>query len=256
MLPTHVATHNLSILSCYTFLVGDPSSTGTFIGVGVGVGVLLLFVVLTLLALILAVVVVKRKAVYKQVGATTMRDNAYYNNAAVVQQKVELEEKGLGAHYDDIGEDEEKGSIVDAFDPYEDIDSKAQIKMFKCSHKPAPKESSTLASATNVGELYAVVDKSKKKGEKKKDGEDGPTVTNKDDLYAMPMKKKGKMTDEEEGKVVSGGAEEGDESDDVAGLKYEPKADSESQQQSEGDNKAPNVDTLYAVVDKSRKKKK
>ena len=55
---------------------------------------------------------------------------------------------------------------------------------------------------------------------------------------------------------MSDGAEKGDESDDAAGLKYEPKADSESQQQSEGDSKAPNVYILYTVVDKSRKKKK
>ena len=233
------------------FSVGDESRNGTFIGVGVGVGVSLLFVVLTLVALILAVVVVKRRADYKQTGGTRMRGNAYYNNAAVVQQKVELEEKGLDADYDYVGEDKEKVSIVDAFDPYEDIDSKAQIKR---SQKPAPKESSTPASATNIGELYAVVDKSKKKAVKKKEGEVGCTVTNKDDLYAMPMKKKGKMTDKEEGKVVSGRAEKGYESDDAAGLKYEQKADSESQ--SEGDSKAPNVDMLYAVVDKNRKKKK
>ena len=236
------------------FLVGDQSKSGTFIGVGFGVGVFLLFVVLTLMALILAVVVVKRKAAYKQMGGTKMRDSAYYNNAAVVQQKIELEKKGLGDDYDDVGEDNEKGSIVNAFDPYEDVDSKAQEQITHLQ-KPTPKESSTPASATNIGELYAVVDKRKKKGEKK-EGEDGPTVTNKDDLYAMPIKKKGKMTDEEEGKVVSGGAEKGDESDDAAGLKYEPKADSESQQQSEGDSKAPNVDVLYAVVDKSCKKKK
>ena len=235
------------------FPVGDQSRSGTFIGVGVGVGVLLLIVVLTLLALILAVVVVKRKAANKQTGGTKMRDSAYYNNAVVVQQKIELKEKGLGTDYDDVGEDKEKGSIVDGFDPYEDVDSKAQIKR---AQKQAPKESSTPSSATNIGELYAVVDKSKKKGAKKKEGEGGCTVTNKDELYAMPMKKKGKLTDEEEGKVVGGGVEKGDENDDAAGLKYEPKADSESQQQSEGDSKAPNVDTLYAVVDKNRKKKK
>ena len=235
------------------FPVGDQSRIGTFIGVGVGVGVLLLFVLLTLVALIVVVGVVKRKAAYKQKGGTKMMDSAYYNNAAVVQKKVELEEKGPGADYDDVGEDKEKVSIVDGFDPYEDVDSKAQIKSSK---KPAPKESSTPASATNIEELYAVVDKSKKKGGKKNEGEDGCTVTNKDDLYAMPMKKKGKMTDEEEGKVVSGGVEKGDENDDAAELRYEPKADSESQQQSEGDSKAPNVDILYAVVDKSRKKKK
>ena len=251
MLPTHVALHNLSLFSCYTFPVGDPSRSGTFIGVGVGVGVFLLFVVLTLVALILAVVVAKRKAAYKQKEGTKMRDSAYYNNAAVVQQKIELEEKGLGADYDDVGEDKEKGSVADGFDPYEDVDSMAQIKSVQ---KPAPKESSTPASATNIGELYAVVDKSKKKGAKK-EGEGGCTVTDKDELYAMPMKKKGKLTDEEEGKVVGGGAEKGDENDDAAGLKYEPKADSESQEQSEGDSKASNVGVLYAVVDKSRRKK-
>ena len=218
---------------------------------GVGVGVFLLFVVLTLVALIVAVLV-KRKAASKHTGCTKMRDSAYYNNSAVFQQKIELEENGLDADYDDVGEDKEKVSIVDGFDPYEDVDSKAQIKR---AQKPTPKESSTPASATNIGELYAVVDKSKK-AVKKKEGENGPTVTKKDDLYAMPMKKKGKMTDEEEGKVVSSGAEKGDEYDDAAGLKYEPKADSESQQQSEGDSKAPNVDVLYAVVDKSFKKKK
>ena len=105
------------------FPVGNQSRSGLFIGVGVGVCVL--FAVLTLVALIVVVGLVKRKAAYKQKGGTKMRDNAYYNNAAVVQQKVELEEKGLGADYD---EDKEKGSIVDAFDLYEDIDSKAQIK--------------------------------------------------------------------------------------------------------------------------------
>ena len=219
---------------------------------GVGVGVFLLFVVLTLVALILAVVVAKRKAAYKQKEGTKMRDSAYYNNAAVVQQKIELEQKGLGADYDDVGEDKEKGSVADGFDPYEDVDSMAQIKS---AQKPAPKESSAPASATNIGELYAVVDKSKKKGAKKKEGEGGCTVTDKDELYAMPMKKKGKLTDEEEGKVVGGGAEKGDENDDAAGLKYQPKADRESQQQSEGDSKAPNVGVLYAVVDKSRRKK-
>ena len=218
---------------------------------GVGVAVFLLFVVLTLVALMVAVVVVKRKVMYKQKRGINMRDNAYYNSA-VVQQKIELTEKGLGADYDDVGKDKEKGSVADGFDSYEDVDSMAQIKS---AQKPAPKESSTPTSATNIGELYAVVDKSKKKGAKKKEGEGGCTVTDKDELYAMPMKKKEKMTDEEEGKVVGGGAEKGDEYDDAAGLKYEPKADSESQQQSEGDSKASNVGVLYAVVDKSRRKK-
>ena len=64
----------------------------------------------------------------------------------------------------------------------------------------------------------------------------------------MPVKKK-RMG-------ASGGAEKS-EDDDVAELKYEPKADSQpAQQQSEGGEKSLNADMLYAVVDKSRKKKK
>ena len=56
--------------------------------------------------------------------------------------------------------------------------------------------------------------------------------------------------------MESGGVEKGEECDDMAGVKYEPKADSESVQQIEGDSKVPNADMLYAVVDKSHKKKK
>ena len=59
-----------------------------------------------------------------------------------------------------------------------------------------------------VDAVYAVVDKSKKKGAKKT--EDESTVVNKDILYAMPMTKEVKMTDEGEGIVMSGGVEEGE----------------------------------------------
>ncbi len=78
--------------------------------------------------------------------------------------------------------------------------------------------------------------------------------TNKDDLYTVPLKKKDKMTDK--GMGADGGVEKSEDNDDVAELKYEPKADSESGQQSERDEKSSNADMLYAVVDKSRKKKK
>ena len=52
---------------------------------------------------------------------------------------------------------------------------------------------------------------------------------------------------------MSSGAEKSEDyNDDVAELKYEPKADSEpGQQQSEGEEKSSNADMLYAVVDKS-----
>ena len=92
---------------------------------------------------------------------------------------------------------------------------------------------STPASATNVGELYAIVNKSKKKGAKKKGEENLCMETNKDDLYTVSVKKKYKMTDE--GMGASGGTEKSEDYDDVAELQYEPKADSEPGQQSEGE---------------------
>ena len=87
---------------------------------------------------------------------------------------------------------------------------------------PTPKDSSNPASATVVDTMYAVVDKNKKKGAKKKT-EDEPTVINRDDLYAMPMGKIVKMTDEGGGVVVSSGVEEGEHYDDVVQLTYKTK---------------------------------
>ena len=230
------------------FLVG--AAIGTFIGVGVGVGVLLLLSVLTLVGIILVVVVVRRKVTYKQKGDSKMENNPYYKNELVSNQGNEMEEKCLGAGHDYVYADmnEGKGSIVDGFDPYEDVDGKVQSKTAK---KQAPNESSTPVSVTNIGDLYAVVDKSQKKGAKK----EKETATNKEDLYIMPMKKKGKSSERGEGVVESGGVEKREECGSMAGVMYEPKADSESVQQIEGNSKALNVDMLYAVVDKSRKKK-
>ena len=202
---------------------------------------------LAMVAITLVVVLVKRRAANKPTGSIKMRANPCYKNPVVV----ELEEKDGGAEYDCTVKNKENGSINDGFDPYEDIDSKAHEKHAKA---PPPKASSTPASATNVGELYAVVDKSKKKGMKKKGEENGCIETNKDDLYTVPVKKKDKLADK--GMGVSSGTEKSEDNDDVAELKYEPKADSESAQQSEGDEKSLNADMLYAVVDKSRKKKK
>ena len=176
-----------------------------------------------------------------------MGANPCYNNPVVV----ELEEKDVGAEYDDTVINKENGSITDGFDPYEDVDSKEQSRTVKTS---PPKVSSTPASATNVGELYAVVDMSKKKGAKKKGEENGRIVINKDDLYTMPVKKKDEMTDN--GRGANGGAEKSEDNGDVGELQYEPKADGEPEQQSEGDEKSLNADMFYAVVDKSRKKKK
>ena len=226
---------------------------GLFIGVGVGVGVFLLLSVLTLVGIILVVVVARRKVTYKQKSDSEMKDNPYYNSAMVAKQGNDVEEKGLvsaGHHYDYVDKNEVKVVTVNGFDPYEDVDGKAQIKT---ARKQAPIESSTLVSVTNIGDLYAAVDKSKKKGA----GKEKETVNNNnEDLYTMPMKKKGRLTERGEGVVESEGVEKGEENGIAVGVKYEPKADSESVQQIEGDSKAPNADMLYAVVDKSHKKKK
>ena len=212
-------------------------------GVGIAFGLLLAaLAIVALIAAVVVVVVVKRRAANKQTGSINMGANPCYNNPVVV----ELEEKDVAAEYDDTVIN---GSINDGFDPYEDVDSKAQSRNAKT---PTLKASSTPASATNVGELYAVVDMSKK-GAKKKGEENGSTVTNKDDLYTVPVKKD-KMS--YNGLGVTSSAEKSEDNDDVAELKYEPKADSEPGQQSEGNEKSSNADMLYAVVDKSRKKKK
>ena len=92
-----------------------------------------------------------------------MRANPCYSNPVVV----ELEEKDVGDEYDDTVINKENGSITDGFDPYEDVDSKAHDKNSKT---PPQKGSFTPVSATNVGEQYAVVDMSKKKGGKTKIG--------------------------------------------------------------------------------------
>ena len=175
-----------------------------------------------------------------------MGDNPCYNNPVVV----ELEEKDLDTNYDGTVNNKENGSITDGFDPYEDVDSKAHDKNAKT---PPPKASCTPASAIDVGELYAVVDKSKKKGATMKREENESTVTNTDDLYTVPLKRKDKLTDK--GVGASGGPEKSEDYNEVAELKYEPKADSEPGQQSEGEEeKYSNADMLYAVVDKSCKK--
>ena len=197
-------TPKLSVMSFFS--VGAAS--GTFMGVGVGVGVFLLLSVLTLVAIILVVVVKRRKVTYKQKGESKMEDNPCYNNALVAKQGNEVEEKGLCADYAYADMNEATGSIVDGFDPYADVDNKAQIKT---ARKQAPKESSTPVSVTNSGDLYAVVDKSQKKGSEK----EKETVTNKEGLYTMPMKKKGKLTERGEGVVESGGVERGEEYDNV-----------------------------------------
>ena len=212
---------------------------------GAGVGVFILLLLLALGVVIVVVVVVRRKVTYKQKGDSKMECNPYYNNELIAKQGNEVEENGLGAGHD-YDYVEKKCMAVDSFHPYEDVDSKTQINT---AMKLAPNVSCISVSVT--GDLYAVVDKSHKKGaEKEKE-----PVTNKEDLYTMPVKKKGKLAERGEGVMEKGGVEKGEEFDDMVGVIYEPKADSKTVQQTEGNSKALNVDMLYAVVDKSHKKK-
>ena len=222
------------------FCVGDQPGTDASLEVVVSIAMFLFLMVLALVGLIVLAALLKRRAAHVQTTSIKERDNSSYKNPVVVER----EERGVGADYEDVDKDKEQiSSTIKNFDLYVDVNRKGYVRNAK---KPALKASSTPASATDVGELYAVVDMSKKKGAKKKE-EDESTVTNKDDLYTMPMKKD-KMTGE--GMGASGGAEKSEDYDDVVELKYEPKTDSEPGQQSEGDEKSSNADMLYAVVDK------
>ena len=243
----HLALHNLALFLTSCFFAGGQAEIVTFIGVGIGIGMLLLIVVLALVGVIVAVVMVKRRAANKKMGSLKMKENPSNYNPVVVEMQV----KGLGYDYEDVHKDKTNGSVVDGFYPYEDVDSKTQMKNRK---KPAAKESSTPASANNVGELYAVVDKSKK-GVKQKQDKNGRSDTNKVDLYTVPINKS-KMKNGDKGIVATGSVVKSEDYDDVADLNYEPKADSEPGQQCKGDSEFPNADMLYAVVDKGRKKKK
>ena len=166
-----------------------------------------------------------------------MNGNPYYNNTVVVLQEQEMIEQGVGADYNDThscqgvgnnqqginqGKDKDLSNFDVGYNPYEVVDRKVLSKNTMTSTR---KVSFTPASATMVVAVYAVVDKNKKKGVKMKT-EVEPTVVNKDDLYAMPMTKEVKMTDEGGGMAVSGGVEEGELYDDVVELTYKAKSDS------------------------------
>ena len=220
------------------FPIGEQSAIGTFIGAGVGVSIFLLLVLSISVILIFALVVVKRKTAYMQKREVSMGDNLHHSNTVVVNQEMAI--KGVGADYKDadgyqgVDKDkgEEEGPTNDGLDPYEVVDRKVHTKS---ANKPAPKESAPTASATTASAVYAVVDKSRKKGAKKETG-GGCTVTNTDE-YAMPMKKMGKMADKGEGVVESSSVEDREQCDDTVGFKYEPKADSGPWKPSEGGSK-------------------
>ena len=192
---------------------------------GVGVGVFLLLVLSTAVILMLVVVMLKRKASHKQKGSrgVTMNDN----NIVVATPEVELQEQGVSADYKDeegyqgVDNDQGKEEPFDVdYNPYEVVDRKAHSKN---AMTPISKNFATPATVPRVDAVYAVVDKNKKNGAKKKT-EDESTVVNKDDLYAMPMAMAVKMTDKGRGVVVSGGVEKVELYDDVVELTYKTKA--------------------------------
>ena len=157
----------------------------------------------------MVVVVVNRKAACKQKRDVIVNGNPNCNNTVVVLQEQEMLEQGVGAvniaaHGINQGEDEDEDDFDVGYNPYEAVNRKVHSKN---TMTPTSKVSFTPASATMVDPVYAVVDKSTKKGAKKKT-EDESTVVNEDSLYAMPIGKTVKMTDKWRGVVVSGGVEE------------------------------------------------
>ena len=141
-------------------------------GVGVSVGVFILLVLWIVVAIIMVVVVVRRKAAHKQKRDVTVGNNPSYQHTAAVTQEAEMQEQGVDANFRDAqqlqGVDNDLGDGDDPFDVgynhYEVADR--TVVCNKKTKTQTPKESSIPASATNV--VYAVVDKSKKKGAKKK----------------------------------------------------------------------------------------
>ena len=102
--------------------------------------------------------------------------------------------------------DEEENLFNDVVIPYcEVVDRKVHSEI---TPTPAPNESSTPATATNGPSIYAIVDMSKKGAKKTADVS---VIINKDELYAKPMRRVGKITDKGEGMVTSAGVEEGEQ---------------------------------------------
>ena len=177
---------------------------------GAGVGAFFLIVVCISVVLFLVVVAVKRKAAHKLKRSTTEGDDPYYNTA-VVTQETEMTEQGVGSDYQ-YARNHTEDPFSDSFNHYEVADRQVHSKN---TMTPAPNESSTSVSATNEPVVYATVDKSTKKGPKK-ETDDVFLITHKDP-YAMPIKKEGKLTDEGEAVVRSGGVEEEEQYDDMVG---------------------------------------
>ena len=152
-------------------LPADGSPTG----VGVSVGVFVLLVLWIVVAIIVVVEVVRRKTERKQNRGVTVGDNSFSHNTASVMRETDMQEQGIDADCRDAqrlqGTDNDLGDEEDPFDVgynhYEVADR--TVVCSKNTKTPTPKVSSTPASATKVDAVYAVVNKSEKKGTKKKD---------------------------------------------------------------------------------------
>ena len=128
------------------FSEGDQPGTVTnlVLGAGVGIVMFLFLVVLALVGLIVLAVLLKRRAANVQTASIKMGDNPCYNNPVVVEVEEKdvaaeyddtVKNKGVGTDYEDVDKDKEQvSSMVDGFDPYEEVDKKAYIKNAK---KPA-----------------------------------------------------------------------------------------------------------------------
>ena len=176
----------------------------------------------------------KKKAAYKLKSDTLLGDNLWCDNNVVVKQEMEMKDEGVTAEDRDGQQnvDNDNGEIEDpvedGFNPYEVADRKEHTKN---TNTPAPKESSTPASAFDVPAIYAVVDKSKKKVIR--EAEDGPIDAN-SDQHAMAMETHGEIADAGERVVACDGLEE-EQYDETVVFRNEPEVDSKPCQPSEGD---------------------
>ena len=216
-------TCDRSLLSKYT---GEHPTTSTFIGAGIGAGISLLLVLSFVVVLIVVVVVVNRQAACKQKRDVIVNGNAYFHNTVVVLQELDMVEQGVGADIDDayscqgVGNNQGEDENVLNFDVgYTHCEVPDREVLGKNTMTPTPKVSSTAASATKVDAVHAVVDKNKKNGAKKETKVE-PTVVNKEDLYAMPMRKAVKITDKGGEVIVSGGVEEEEHYEHMVQLTY------------------------------------
>ena len=168
----------------------------------------------------------RRKAACKLKRDVIVNDNPYFNNTVVVLQELEMVDQGVGADHNDahscqgVGNNQGEGDDLLNFDAgYTHYEVADREVLGKNTMPPTPNVSSTAASATKVDAVHAVVDKNK-------ETEDEPTVVNKEDLYALPMRKAVKITDKGGEVVESGGVEEGEHNEHMVQLTYKTKTDS------------------------------